>query len=103
MMAKVLLICVVSLFGVMIPILLDRYRLQVFVMRWRNCVLRWKCGLPILKRVPYKGCIMKNFEFLFVAWMAVWAVFFVYEVSVASRIARLRDEVERLKQQLREG
>jgi heme exporter protein C len=29
MMAKVLLICVVSLFGVMIPILLDRYRLQV--------------------------------------------------------------------------
>jgi CcmD family protein len=46
---------------------------------------------------------MKNFEYLFVAWMAVWAVFFVYEVSVASRIARLRDEVERLKQQLREG
>lgn len=44
---------------------------------------------------------MKNFQFLFVAWMAVWAVFFVYELSVASRVARLRDEVERLKQQLR--
>jgi CcmD family protein len=46
---------------------------------------------------------MKNFGFLFAAWMMVWAVFFVYEVSVASRVARLREEVERLKQQLREG
>jgi len=46
---------------------------------------------------------MKNFEFLFSAWMVVWAVFFVYEVSVANRVARLREEVERLKQQLREG
>lgn len=44
---------------------------------------------------------MKNFQFLFVAWMAVWAVFFVYELTVASRVAKLRDEVERLKQQLR--
>jgi CcmD family protein len=44
---------------------------------------------------------VKNFQFLFVAWIAVWAVFFVYELSVASRVARLRDEVERLKQQLR--
>jgi uncharacterized small protein (DUF1192 family) len=46
---------------------------------------------------------MRNFHFLFAAWMAVWAVFFVYEVSVASRIARLREDIERLKQQLREG
>jgi CcmD family protein len=46
---------------------------------------------------------MKNFEFLFAAWIMVWAVFFVYEVSVANRVARLREEVERLKQQLREG
>ena len=28
-MAKVLLICVISLFGVMIPVLIDRYRLQL--------------------------------------------------------------------------
>jgi len=35
--------------------------------------------------------------------MAVWAVFFVYELSVASRVSRLRDEIERLKQQLRES
>ena len=44
---------------------------------------------------------MKNFEFLFAAWMAVWAVFFVYEVSVARRMAQLREDVKRLKQQLR--
>jgi len=46
---------------------------------------------------------MRNFHFLFAAWMAVWAVFFVYELSVASRVSQLRDEIERLKQQLREG
>ena len=46
---------------------------------------------------------MKNFNFLFAAWMAVWAVFLVYEVTVASRLSQLREEVERLKQQLREG
>ena len=45
---------------------------------------------------------MKNFEFLFAAWMVVWAGFFIYEVSIASRIAQLRGDVERLKQQLRE-
>ena len=42
---------------------------------------------------------MKNFESLFAAWMVVWAVFFVYEVSVARRLAKLRDDIERLKQQ----
>lgn len=46
---------------------------------------------------------MKNFHFLFTAWMAVWAVFFVYQLSVANRISRLREEIDRLKQQLREG
>jgi CcmD family protein len=46
---------------------------------------------------------MRNFHYLFAAWMAVWAVFFVYQVSVASRISHLRDEIERLKQQLREN
>jgi len=46
---------------------------------------------------------MRNFQFLFAAWMTVWAVFFVYEISVASRLSKLREEIERLKQQLREG
>lgn len=42
---------------------------------------------------------MKNLQFLFAAWMVAWAVFFVYEFSIAGRMARLRDEIERLKQQ----
>jgi CcmD family protein len=45
---------------------------------------------------------MKNFEFLFTAWMVVWAVFFVYEFSVARRIIQTREEIERLKQQLQQ-
>lgn len=45
---------------------------------------------------------MKNFENLFIAWMVVWAVFFVYEVSVARRLSRLREEVDRLRRQLNE-
>jgi CcmD family protein len=40
---------------------------------------------------------MKNFEFLLTAWMVVWAVFFVYEISVARRITQVRQEIERLK------
>jgi CcmD family protein len=43
---------------------------------------------------------MKNFENLFAAWMVVWAVFFVYEVSIARRLARLRQDIESLKQQM---
>jgi CcmD family protein len=46
---------------------------------------------------------MSNFAFLFVAWMAVWAVFFVYEVMIARRIAGLKREVDDLKRQLRHG
>jgi hypothetical protein len=46
---------------------------------------------------------LRNFHFLLTAWIAVWAVFFAYQLSVASRIAKLRDDLGRLKQQLREG
>ena len=46
---------------------------------------------------------MRNFEFLFAAWMVVWAVFFVYEFTVGQRVGKLREEVERLKDQLREN
>ena len=45
---------------------------------------------------------MKNFEFLFTAWMVVWAVFFAYELSVARRVSQVREEIERLKQQLQQ-
>jgi hypothetical protein len=43
---------------------------------------------------------MKNFHFLFAAWIAVWAIFLFYEVSIARRIARLQDEVKSLRRQL---
>ncbi|HTS13631.1 MAG TPA: hypothetical protein VMH00_16045 [Candidatus Limnocylindrales bacterium] len=46
---------------------------------------------------------MKNFGNLFAAWMFVWAIFFVYEFSIARRIADVRKEIDALKQQLRKG
>jgi CcmD family protein len=45
---------------------------------------------------------MKNFESLMVAYLAVWAIFFVYHVTVGRRLARLQDEVERLKETLKQ-
>ena len=46
---------------------------------------------------------MKNFESLFAAWMVVWAVFFLYEVTVARRLSKLQEDIEQLKRQLRES
>lgn len=43
---------------------------------------------------------MKNFESLLAAYLGAWAVFFLYEISIARRLARLRDELEQLKQNL---
>jgi CcmD family protein len=43
---------------------------------------------------------MKNFQYLLAAWIAVWAIFFSYQISLARRFAQLRDEIKRLKQQL---
>lgn len=45
---------------------------------------------------------MKNFQFLLAAWMTVWAVFFVYELSVGNRISKLSAEIENLKRQLKD-
>jgi CcmD family protein len=44
---------------------------------------------------------MKNFESLFAAYILVWAIFTVYEISVARRVARLQAELERLKELVR--
>jgi CcmD family protein len=41
---------------------------------------------------------MKNMNSLIAAYLAVWAIFFVYEFTVSRRLANLRDEVQRLKQ-----
>jgi CcmD family protein len=40
---------------------------------------------------------MKNLDSVFAAYIAVWAIFFVYQFTVSRRLARLQDEVERLK------
>ncbi len=44
---------------------------------------------------------MKNFESLFAAYMFVWLIFFVYEFSVARRVARLQADLDRLKEMVR--
>jgi CcmD family protein len=46
------------------------------------------------------AAIMKNFESLFIAYMIVWAIFFGYQVTIARRLSRLREDLERLKSQL---
>lgn len=43
---------------------------------------------------------MKNFQYLLAAWIAVWVVFFLYQVSLSRRFSRLLDEVKRLKERL---
>jgi CcmD family protein len=41
---------------------------------------------------------MKNLNFLVAGYVAVWAVFCAYLFSVARRVARLHDDITRLKQ-----
>jgi CcmD family protein len=45
---------------------------------------------------------MKNFEFLFAAYVITWLVFFLYDFTLSARIARLREEVERLRELLKQ-
>jgi CcmD family protein len=40
---------------------------------------------------------MKNMNSLMAAYLCVWGIFFIYQFTVSRRVARLRDEVERLK------
>jgi len=46
---------------------------------------------------------MKNLDSVLAAYLAGWAIFFVYYVSVSRRMSVLRDEVERLKGLLSKG
>ena len=48
-----------------------------------------------------KEATMKNINSLMAAYLAVWAVFFVYQFTVSRRLASLREEVQRLKQALK--
>ena len=44
---------------------------------------------------------MKNLISVLAAYLAVWAIFFVYHFTVSRRLARLQDEVQRLKETLK--
>ena len=46
---------------------------------------------------------MKNFDSILAAYLAGWAIFFLYYLSVARRTAALREEIERLKNSLGRG
>jgi CcmD family protein len=46
---------------------------------------------------------MKNLDSVFAAYIAAWAIFFAFYVTIARRSASLRDEVERLKNSLNRG
>jgi hypothetical protein len=43
---------------------------------------------------------MKNFDSILAAYLAGWAIFFLYYVSVSKRMNTLRQEIERLKNSL---
>ncbi|HLZ50858.1 MAG TPA: CcmD family protein [Candidatus Acidoferrum sp.] len=46
---------------------------------------------------------MKNLDSVFAAYMAAWAIFFVYYVTIARRAAALRQDIERLKNSVTRG
>jgi len=46
---------------------------------------------------------MKNLDSVLAAYLAGWAIFFVYYISVSQRMGALREEVERLKTMLAKG
>lgn len=43
---------------------------------------------------------IQNFGSLFAAYIAVWAIFFIYDFMVARRIARVEKDLSELKRQL---
>jgi CcmD family protein len=43
------------------------------------------------------GGRMKNLDSLFAAYMAAWAIFFVYYLTVAQRASALRRDIDRMK------
>jgi hypothetical protein len=43
---------------------------------------------------------VKNLDSVFAAYMAGWAIFFVFYLTVARRTSALREDIERLKNSL---
>ncbi|MHB8501055.1 MAG: hypothetical protein ACYDCG_00165 [Candidatus Acidiferrales bacterium] len=46
---------------------------------------------------------MKNIDSLFAAYMAAWAIFFVFYLTVALRTAAIRRDLDRLKNSVARG
>jgi CcmD family protein len=46
---------------------------------------------------------MKNLDSVLAAYLAGWAIFFLYYISVAQRMNSLRREIEQLKNSLNRG
>jgi CcmD family protein len=44
---------------------------------------------------------MKNLNSIFAAYAVFWVIVFLFQLSVARRLSRAEDEVEKLKHQLR--
>lgn len=45
---------------------------------------------------------MQNFWSLFAAYLAFWAIFFIYDFTVARRLARVERDMAQMKQQIGE-
>ena len=45
---------------------------------------------------------MQNFWSLFAAYLAFWAIFFIYDFTIARRLARVEKAFAQMKQQIRE-
>ncbi len=45
---------------------------------------------------------MKNFESLFAAYILVWGILFVYHLAVGARLTKLQQEIDRLKDLLKQ-
>jgi CcmD family protein len=46
---------------------------------------------------------MKNLNSVFAAYMAAWAIFFVYYLTVARRATALRKDIDRIKNSSSQG
>ena len=46
---------------------------------------------------------MKNLESLFAAFVAFWAIFFVYQITLSRRLARLESDLAGLQETLAPG
>jgi len=46
---------------------------------------------------------MKNLNSIFAAYLIAWGIFFAYHLTIASRAAALREDLERLKDSLHRG